>query len=151
LETTFGDAFVFADGVNCQPGRCSVGKLKSGRLGFIELVGNATGLVRLRVATKYAQDGDERYFNGSEEHDDAKFKEAYTHLYMIGELTGAAIDRGTLGKEEAVEATREIVTSIRDQATSCEIASYTGRVGRTFVTVETKDSGWVVMTAEAVQ
>jgi hypothetical protein len=81
LEEKLSNAFTFEAGVNCEPKQCSVGKLRSRRLGFFELVSNSSGLVRVRSANLFAQDGDEKYFDTDFGTDDLKFKEAYTYFY----------------------------------------------------------------------
>jgi hypothetical protein len=146
IRSAFDDTYVFEPAVNCPPGRCYVGKLKSKRKGFIELINGQSGLSRLRVAARYGQPGDDGAFAGDQY--DKRSKEIFPFLYMIGVLGDAAIDAGWITPEQSVKDVSETVASIRKQMADCKLPFLTFTLGKMVVWVEAKEDNWIFLSAQ---
>jgi hypothetical protein len=149
LREYFKNVYSFEEGVNCPPHACLIGKMKSGRDGFIEITRGAAGITRIRVGARFGQSGDDKYFNERALQEETRRREATPFFYLMALVTDAVIDAGRIAEKDGLEASEGAVSSLQKQLGSCMIASSTVSLADVSMHFETGYDGWISLSVDA--
>ncbi len=149
---TFESVFAFEPAVNCPPGTCVVGHLKSGRAGFIEVIGNDAHVTKVRLATKLGQPDDEKFFTAERLKTLEGRLEATPQNMLLALVIESEAER--LSPElqgQAGDTVDKISRSIALAMTSCGITSMLERFGGAQIRSYSMNSdGWLSVVVEAM-
>ncbi|MGY8666986.1 hypothetical protein Q3C01_32155 [Bradyrhizobium sp. UFLA05-109] len=148
LVDVMGRLFVFEDAVNCPAGECFVGRLKSGRRGFLEIVTNGKDVTRVRLAMQIDQDHDDQFFSDKALESAERREEIAIDLFTINAVAYGQVDDTDEGGREASAFVGEAFKKVQEQKTSCGIASFDAVFrGARILEYSLNSDGWYAVVA----
>jgi hypothetical protein len=149
---TFERIFVFEPAVNCAPGTCVVGHLKSGRAGFIEVIGNGAQVTKVRLAMKIGQPGDEKFFTEDRlKTFEGKLEATPQNMLLALVIESEAEKLSPDLQSRSGDTVDRISRSIALAMTSCGISSTLDRFGGVQIRSYSMNSdGWLSVVMDAM-